>query len=50
MATKSERISNVLCAPRRGTPEVIGASAVSSAGLFVVSALKRTLAELVKLS
>ncbi|MET0386328.1 MAG: roadblock/LC7 domain-containing protein [Polyangiales bacterium] len=39
MATKSERISEVLRALRQGTPEVIGASVVSSEGFIVASVL-----------
>jgi predicted regulator of Ras-like GTPase activity (Roadblock/LC7/MglB family) len=39
MATKSERISELLRALRQGTPEVIGASVVSSEGFIVASVL-----------
>jgi predicted regulator of Ras-like GTPase activity (Roadblock/LC7/MglB family) len=39
MATKSERINEVLRALRQGTPEVIGASVVSSEGFIVASVL-----------
>ena len=39
MATKSERISEVLRALRQGTPEVIGAAVVSSEGFIVASVL-----------
>jgi uncharacterized protein len=39
MATKSERINDVLRALRQGTPEVIGAAVVSSEGFIVASVL-----------
>jgi uncharacterized protein len=39
MATKSERISEVLRSLRQGTPEVIGAAVVSSEGFIVASVL-----------
>jgi predicted regulator of Ras-like GTPase activity (Roadblock/LC7/MglB family) len=39
MATKSERISEVLRGLRQGTPEVIGATVVSSEGFIVASVL-----------
>jgi predicted regulator of Ras-like GTPase activity (Roadblock/LC7/MglB family) len=39
MATKSERISEVLRALRQGTPEIIGATLVSSEGFIVASVL-----------
>jgi len=39
MATKSERISELLRALRQGTPEVIGATVVSSDGFIVASVL-----------
>ena len=39
MATKSERISEVLRGLRQGTPEVIGAAVVSSEGFIVASVL-----------
>jgi predicted regulator of Ras-like GTPase activity (Roadblock/LC7/MglB family) len=39
MATKSERINEVLRSLRQGTPEVIGASVVSSEGFIVASVL-----------
>ncbi|HMI90683.1 MAG TPA: roadblock/LC7 domain-containing protein [Polyangiales bacterium] len=39
MATKSEQISQLLRALRQGTPEVIGATVVSSDGFIVASVL-----------
>ena len=39
MATKSERISEVLRGLRQGTPEVIGAAVVTSEGFIVTSVL-----------
>jgi predicted regulator of Ras-like GTPase activity (Roadblock/LC7/MglB family) len=39
MTTKSERISEVLRSLRQGTPEVIGATVVSSEGFIVASVL-----------
>jgi predicted regulator of Ras-like GTPase activity (Roadblock/LC7/MglB family) len=39
MATKSERINEVLRGLRQGTPEVIGAAVVSSEGFIVASVL-----------
>jgi uncharacterized protein len=39
MATKSERINDVLRGLRQSTPEVIGASVVSSEGFIVASVL-----------
>ena len=39
MATKSEKISEVLRGLRQGTPEIIGATLVSSEGFIVASVL-----------
>jgi predicted regulator of Ras-like GTPase activity (Roadblock/LC7/MglB family) len=39
MATKSERINEVLRGLRQGTPEIIGAAVVSSEGFIVASVL-----------
>jgi predicted regulator of Ras-like GTPase activity (Roadblock/LC7/MglB family) len=39
MATKSERINEVLRGLRHGTPEVIGAAVVSSEGFIVASVI-----------
>ena len=45
MATKSERINEVLRSLRQGTPEVIGASVVSSEGFIVASVLPQEVDE-----
>lgn len=45
MVTKSERINEVLRSLRQGTPEVIGASVVSSEGFIVASVLPQEIDE-----
>jgi predicted regulator of Ras-like GTPase activity (Roadblock/LC7/MglB family) len=45
MATRSERISEALQALRQGTPEIIGATLVSSDGFIVASVLPSGLDE-----
>jgi hypothetical protein len=45
MATKSERISDALGALRQGTPEIVGATLVSSDGFIVASVLPSGLDE-----
>lgn len=45
MATRSERISEALRALRQGTPEIIGATLVSSDGFIVASVLPNNIDE-----
>jgi hypothetical protein len=45
MATKSERITEALRALRQGTPEIIGATLVSSDGFIVASVLPNNIDE-----
>lgn len=45
MATRSERISETLRALRQGTPEIIGATLVSSDGFIVASVLPNSVDE-----